>query len=834
RGLVESLFERLIRQGCPVTMLEVQYRMHPAIAEFPSRHFYASRLANGVSAEDRPAPRGFDWPRAEWPVCFICVGGSDRGGRSAETRSFGGSKLNVAEANAVCSVVRRALAAGDVSAKEVAVITPYAGQRREITRTLERAGVSGVSVDTVDAFQGMERELIVVSLVRANEKGSIGFLDDYRRMNVLLTRARRGLIVLGHAPTLERNDAWAAWLEWSRQQEVAVALEDFQQQRDGSSLLAKGKRKTEKESPTGLLPAEFVVQDAPAQRLQHSILLLTSDYEHMAKLPLTAEVSDFQRVVSEQVRALKGLQAALETLGREHLNQRRAFELEWSAMAGKHEQAVGQHTSQRQTLEWQARAQHEQVQRVFGEYVRLSGSGASGAGRPTGVQGDALQRVELQLRQLQAKASDGEMRQHLQQAHLRQREDMEAEQLEMKRRMEQLLQEQSAAMREMERRVDTDQGTMKKQLTELLGKQDAERLRREMQQEHYQRQLAERVRQQQAMQYEQYMRQLHEQQLLQQQQQQLQQLQNHHHHQQQNQQLLQQQQNQQQQKQPPHQQPQQQQQQQAPQPQQQQQQQAPQPQQQREQFQPQQQPQVTAQDYSQYYQQWQQQQPELSQQPPHQHQAQQQQPPWHSHQQQTQQQLHQQQVLEHQQAWDEYNQKMREWEQAQGISQQQPPQQQHETTTLLQQQQQPPKAQEAVLPLPPPPQASGEEYHQYYQHQQQTQQAAAPEPAPAAQAQSTALDYSQYLQQEPHAAALSAYEQYHQYHQQQQQLHEQQLQQLQQPPQVQEQQPQAQPVNAPYDYSQYYQQQQQPQQMQHNAYDYTQYLNLDQQPQHHH
>jgi hypothetical protein len=217
-----SLFERLACAGIPVHLLDTQYRMHPVIAEYPSRVFYSSRLKNGVTESDRPVPRGFPWPRHRSPLAFVHVEGRETSSRS--------SKKNDTEAEKVCQIVQSLIRAGEVSQEQVGVVTPYKAQEARIKDGLSRTtGCSAVSVKTVDGFQGQERDVIVFSAVRSNYDGNIGFLADQSRFNVTLTRAKRGLIVVGNGKTLSGNgktlsgnspdnerNIWSRWLEWMR------------------------------------------------------------------------------------------------------------------------------------------------------------------------------------------------------------------------------------------------------------------------------------------------------------------------------------------------------------------------------------------------------------------------------------------------------------------------------------------------------------------------------------------------------------------------------------------------------------------------------------------
>jgi hypothetical protein len=96
-----------------------------------------------------------------------------------------------------------------VEPHQVGVVTPYAAQVALITRAL---GQPAVSVRSVDGFQGQEREVIVFSCVRANSSRQLGFTADARRVNVAITRAKRGLVVCGNRETLRGDATWAAWL----------------------------------------------------------------------------------------------------------------------------------------------------------------------------------------------------------------------------------------------------------------------------------------------------------------------------------------------------------------------------------------------------------------------------------------------------------------------------------------------------------------------------------------------------------------------------------------------------------------------------------------------
>ena len=178
--------------------LTVQYRMHEAIMNFSSNEFYEGSLQ---AADLVQTHRLCDLPTVaaelltEMPVEFIDTAGA---GYDEEIEPDGQSRRNSQEAILVGRKVEALLAAG-VPASDIAVITPYAAQVRLLREPLEPLGVEA---DTVDGFQGREKEAVIISLVRSNLEGEIGFLADTRRMNVALTRARRKLLVIGDSATI--------------------------------------------------------------------------------------------------------------------------------------------------------------------------------------------------------------------------------------------------------------------------------------------------------------------------------------------------------------------------------------------------------------------------------------------------------------------------------------------------------------------------------------------------------------------------------------------------------------------------------------------------------
>ncbi|QIW96006.1 hypothetical protein AMS68_001524 [Peltaster fructicola] len=207
-GLNQSLFERLVILGCAPIRLQVQYRMHPCLSEFPSNMFYEGSLQNGITMHQRVRKDvDFPWPVADSPMMFWSNLGAE------EISASGTSYLNRTEAQNVEKIVTRFFKAG-VRPDAIGVITPYEGQRSFVVQSMQQSGsfrkehYKEVEVASVDAFQGREKDFIVLSCVRSNDHQGIGFLSDPRRLNVALTRAKYGLVILGNPKVLSKHPLW--------------------------------------------------------------------------------------------------------------------------------------------------------------------------------------------------------------------------------------------------------------------------------------------------------------------------------------------------------------------------------------------------------------------------------------------------------------------------------------------------------------------------------------------------------------------------------------------------------------------------------------------------
>jgi superfamily I DNA and/or RNA helicase len=196
-----SLFERLAAaQPSAMVTLAEQHRMNDKIMRYPSDALYAGKL------RAHPAVAGHAIDGA--PLLFIDTAGR---GFEEETPEDSESKLNPGEAELVAAQARALL--DRLSPSQIAVISPYDAQVQKIRALL--ADVPDLEVDTVDGFQGREKDAVLVSLVRSNESGELGFCADIRRINVAITRARKKLIVVGDSATLARHPFYAGFVRYA-------------------------------------------------------------------------------------------------------------------------------------------------------------------------------------------------------------------------------------------------------------------------------------------------------------------------------------------------------------------------------------------------------------------------------------------------------------------------------------------------------------------------------------------------------------------------------------------------------------------------------------------
>ena len=211
-GLGVSLFERLIalHNRSIARQLTVQYRMHQAIMNFSSQEFYEAKLQADASVREHVLA-GLSGVTAtgltQSPVEFIDTAGASF---DEEVEPDGESRLNPKEAALVCRKVQGLLDCG-VAPGDIAIIAPYAAQVRLLR---EQLCIPGLEIDSVDGFQGREKEAVVISLVRSNPQAEIGFLQDVRRMNVAMTRARRMLLVVGDSATLSAHPFYRRMIEY--------------------------------------------------------------------------------------------------------------------------------------------------------------------------------------------------------------------------------------------------------------------------------------------------------------------------------------------------------------------------------------------------------------------------------------------------------------------------------------------------------------------------------------------------------------------------------------------------------------------------------------------
>lgn len=192
KGFNISILEHCFKNCKDIYFLNTQYRMRKAIADFSSRYFYQGELETFES--------NFDIGNH---VAFYDTAGT---GFDEKSGSDGVSLVNEGELSLVSKIIN----SESIDTRELAFISPYNGQVQLAKENLSNK----IRISTIDSFQGQEKSIVILSLVRSNSDATIGFLKDYRRMNVALTRAKEQLFVIGDSSTIGQDPFYSLFLEY--------------------------------------------------------------------------------------------------------------------------------------------------------------------------------------------------------------------------------------------------------------------------------------------------------------------------------------------------------------------------------------------------------------------------------------------------------------------------------------------------------------------------------------------------------------------------------------------------------------------------------------------
>ncbi|MDI9871509.1 AAA domain-containing protein [Flectobacillus roseus] len=215
KGLSKTLLEKSVEAHPEsVVLLQEQYRMNELIMGYSSQVFYQNLLKAHESVAQRTL---FD---GEIALNFV-----DTAGCGFEEKLIGTSTINPEEAQLLVKHLTQLIEnykveKPDSAAPSIAVISPYKQQVLELQQLVQHSGIEEkflkrISVNTIDSFQGQERDIVYISMVRNNAEGEIGFLSDIRRMNVAMTRAKKKLVVIGDSATLAQFDFYAKFIEYA-------------------------------------------------------------------------------------------------------------------------------------------------------------------------------------------------------------------------------------------------------------------------------------------------------------------------------------------------------------------------------------------------------------------------------------------------------------------------------------------------------------------------------------------------------------------------------------------------------------------------------------------
>ena len=205
-GFNRSILEVVVKAVDPVFLLNTQYRMKEVIAGFSNNYFYNNQLLSPAHLQNTGTH-----------ITFIDTAGS---GYNEEHGADGSSLQNKGE----LAIVQKLLETEELDPLKTAFISPYAGQVAAAKEVLSKQ----LRISTIDSFQGQEKENIIISLVRSNDDGDIGFLKDYRRMNVAITRAKEQLFIIGDSATIGADVFYNAFLTYIERYGVYRTVWEFE------------------------------------------------------------------------------------------------------------------------------------------------------------------------------------------------------------------------------------------------------------------------------------------------------------------------------------------------------------------------------------------------------------------------------------------------------------------------------------------------------------------------------------------------------------------------------------------------------------------------------
>ena len=214
--LQETLFEKLLMNfPQQKQLLDTQYRMNKVLMDFPNREFYNNKLKCGENVKNIELNVIREKYDQKSPLIFIDTSNVKNNEEFFNLDS--NSYINDLEAKLAIEISEEYIKL-NIEKNRMGIITPYKDQVKNIKKK------SKVEVNTVDGFQGNEKDIIIISTVRSNEDGKIGFINDPRRLNVTLTRAMKKLIIIGNVNNLEKDYLYGRLIEFCRQNKYIIKL----------------------------------------------------------------------------------------------------------------------------------------------------------------------------------------------------------------------------------------------------------------------------------------------------------------------------------------------------------------------------------------------------------------------------------------------------------------------------------------------------------------------------------------------------------------------------------------------------------------------------------